>query len=439
MNAEEYIYACKNERRIWDRKGRITALVFGPVIKILSKILKMFEMTLASNSLCHFHYCIKALMDSLELFSGIGGLALGLEAAGFRHLEILESDSTCIETLRQNIDRDLFKPTCKVPVANDVRKFSFRKYEGKVTLLSGGPPCQPFSFGGSHKAASDNRNMFPEAIRAVREVKPKAFVFENVPGIMRPKFRNYFEFLRLSLTYPEIDQSKEDSWETKLAKLEQHHTSNKRSEGGYRVLVQSVNAADYGVPQSRQRVFMVGIREDVSNCWNFPPPTHSAKALELSKATGEYFERHQIKSDMQRAKLLCAVDHQQCLALKPWVTLRDAISDLPDPEINEIEMASDHRFRKGARIYKGHTGSKLDLPSKTLKAGVNGVPGGENMIVKDDGSVRYLTIRECARVQTFPDEFIFHEIWSRAVRQLGNAVPVKLAEVIGESLRKALC
>jgi DNA (cytosine-5)-methyltransferase 1 len=100
----------------------------------------------------------------------------------------------------------------------------------------------------------------------------------------------------------------------------------------------------------------------------------------------------------------------------------------PIPKLN-------HRFQPGARSYPGHTGSPLDEPAKTLKAGVHGVPGGENMLVRPDGSIRYFTVRESARLQTFPDNFKFHGSWTETMRQLGNAVPVKLAEVIANSVR----
>jgi DNA (cytosine-5)-methyltransferase 1 len=124
----------------------------------------------------------------------------------------------------------------------------------------------------------------------------------------------------------------------------------------------------------------------------------------------------------------------------PWQTVRDAISDLPDPEhdAGASRLISNHRFQAGARSYAGHTGSPLDEPAKTLKAGVHGVPGGENMLARPDGSVRYFTVRESARLQTFPDTFVFHGSWTETMRQLGNAVPVRLAEVIGRGVAHKL-
>ena len=123
-----------------------------------------------------------------------------------------------------------------------------------------------------------------------------------------------------------------------------------------------------------------------------------------------------------------------------WQTVRNAIIDLPDPELfpSKRTQFQDHRLQPGARSYPGHTGSPLDEPAKTLKAGVHGVPGGENMLRRPDGSVRYFTIRESARLQTFPDKMVFHGSWSETMRQLGNAVPVKLGRVVAESVRDKL-
>jgi DNA (cytosine-5)-methyltransferase 1 len=120
--------------------------------------------------------------------------------------------------------------------------------------------------------------------------------------------------------------------------------------------------------------------------------------------------------------------------------VRDAIADLPDPEqgIEAAREIPNHRFQPGARAYPGHTGSPLDEPAKTLKAGVHGVPGGENMLAKPGGGVRYFTVRESARLQTFPDDYVFHGSWSETMRQLGNAVPVRLAEVIGRDVARKL-
>jgi DNA (cytosine-5)-methyltransferase 1 len=120
------------------------------------------------------------------------------------------------------------------------------------------------------------------------------------------------------------------------------------------------------------------------------------------------------------------------------MTLANAICDLPAPSSQPAKNWANHILQPGAKPYPGHTGSPLDRPAKALKAGAHGVPGGENMILYPDGSVRYLSVRESARVQTFPDNYVFLGSWTEAMRQLGNAVPVKLAEAVGRSVAKAL-
>jgi DNA (cytosine-5)-methyltransferase 1 len=213
----------------------------------------------------------------------------------------------------------------------------------------------------------------------------------------------------------------------------------------YRVL----NAANHGVPQKRERVFIVGFRSDLGAKWSFPEPTHSLDAmLENQWIGGEYWERHEISKRarpetpdryVQRVENLRGSNFRPMLDHKPWRTVRDAFEGLPEPSADGT--AGDlfnHRYQAGARAYTGHTGSPIDFPSKALKAGDHGVPGGENMLVKINGEVRYFTVREAARIQTFPDGYIFHGSWSETMRQLGNAVPVRLAHVIASSVSKEL-
>lgn len=142
-----------------------------------------------------------------------------------------------------------------------------------------------------------------------------------------------------------------------------------------------VNATNYGVPQRHERVFIVGFRSDLGIKWSFPKATHSLQALKWSQRQGgEYWERHGIKQDSFLKKCQKPKDN-----LLPWQTVRDAISDLPEPSKHGDSFILNHVFRPGAKIYPRHTGSVLDMPSKTLKAGVHGVPSGENMLIKDDG------------------------------------------------------
>ncbi len=380
------------------------------------------------------------MMKSIELFAGAGGLGIGLHEAGFKPVNVIEWDSYCCDTIRENKTRGMKAVKDWKVTEGDVRTVDFKGYEGKVRLVSGGPPCQPFSMGGKHGAYDDARDMFPQAIRAVREAKPQAFMFENVKGLTRASFRNYFEYIRLQLEHPEIKSRRDEEWADHLARLEQHHTSGSRSGLNYRVVTQLVNSADYGVPQRRERVFFVGFREDLEISWHFPLPTYSKEALLWDQAVGSYWDRHKVaKKDRPQQQSKSSL-RELTSVLLPWRTTRDALVGLPDPEFDPkaSEEYLNHRFQPGARSYKGHTGSPLDEPAKTLKAGVHGVPGGENMLLRPDGSVRYFSVRESARLQTFPDNFLFHGSWSETMRQLGNAVPVQLARIVGENVASHL-
>jgi DNA (cytosine-5)-methyltransferase 1 len=383
-------------------------------------------------------------MKSIELFAGAGGLGMGLHRAGFRPLHVVEWDRYCCDTIRENaaVPRS---PVKDWPlIEGDVRDMDFRPFEDKLDLVSGGPPCQPFSVGGKHRAQADVRDMFPEAIRTVRETRPRAFIFENVKGLTRATFRNYFEYIRLQLEHPEIKARRDEDWSDHLARLEREHTHGKRRGLHYRVVTRVLNAADYGVAQRRERVVFVGFRDDLDLEWSFPVETHGEDALLWSQyRDGSYWERHGVARrhrDRNEAAAKRAARLREKPATVPWRTVRDAIADLPDPERQPLaaRMFANHRFQPGARSYKGHSGSPLDQPAKTLKAGVHGVPGGENMLAHPCGAVRYFTIRESARLQSFPDDFVFHGSWSETMRQLGNAVPVRLAESIGRDVARRL-
>ncbi len=380
---------------------------------------------------------------SLDICSGAGGLAAGLAESNFQTKMVCDFDADSCETLEKNKvcvsghDRGL------EIVRRDLRKIDFTEFSENIDLVSGGPPCQPFSRGGKHSAHRDKRDLFPEAIRAVREIRPKAYLFENVCGLQRLNFVQYFEYLRLQLTHPEIEKLKGEAWLDHVRRLENHHISGSKQGLNYRLVIHKLNAADYGIPQQRNRIFFVGFREEMGVDWYFPQPTHSKAALLAAMDNGSYWERNMVpkKSRKLTSVVGAAQEFFDLGELLPWVTLREAICDLPDPrEIMRSEGSVDplHVFRDGARSYKGHTGSRIDEPAKTLKAGVHGVPGGENMFTTDMGELRYFTLRECARVQSFPDHYEFSGSWSSVLRQMGNAVPLKLSAAIGTSIAGAL-
>ncbi len=368
---------------------------------------------------------------------------MGLSAAGFIPDLVVEWDKWCCDTIRENRRAGAgLVASWPDPVEADVRQIDFQEFEGRIELVSGGPPCQPFSVGGRHRAHDDGRDMWSEAVRAVREIRPKTFVFENVKGLTRASFATYLAYIVHQLSYPDIARLPDESWLSHLGRLEQHHTSGVRTGLQYQVVWQVLNAADYGVPQRRERVVFVGFRSDLGVAWKFPEKSHSHDRLLWEQCrTGAYWKRHQVAPDSCRLdpRLLAKVDRMTSEPKAfPWRTVRDAISDLPEPSSSRVGHLSNHRFQPGAKAYPGHIGSPLDEAAKTLKAGVHGVPGGENMLLRPDGTVRYFTVRESARLQTFPDTYVLHGSWSEAMRQLGNAVPPELAKVIANGIAQHL-
>jgi DNA (cytosine-5)-methyltransferase 1 len=390
-------------------------------------------------------------LTSIELFAGAGGLAMGVSLAGFRTQSVVEWDKWACDTVRQNqqFGYPLVRewPVVEGDVRDWIRDFDGSALEGKLDLVAGGPPCQPFSMGGKHKAHQDERDMFPVTVDVIRRMKPRAFIVENVKGLTRSSFHNYYQYILLQLEFPELGRRPDESWADHHQRLQQFKTAKRRGGVGlsYNILPTLVNAANYGVPQKRERVFIVGFRADLPVRWSFPRETHSLDALLHDQwVTSSYWERHKVPTRRRPAvpdSLTNTVARLRGLGLPPmhapWQTVRDALVGLSNPEISEGD-ATNHRFQGGARIYPGHTGSPLDMPAKTLKAGDHGVPGGENMMVREDGSVRYFTVRESARLQTFPDGYAFHGSWSEAMRQLGNAVPVALGRVVAASVAEHL-
>ncbi len=388
-------------------------------------------------------------MRSVELFAGAGGLGMGLGAAGFEPEMVVEWDAPSCRTLRDNKARGVAQVASWNIIEGDAREVAYDKVKGEIALVSGGPPCQPFSIGGKHKGQADERNMWPEAARAVRELAPRAFMFENVRGLMREAFEPYLSYVLLQLRLPGIAPDEGELWEDHAKRLRSAVDSAEAvsQELTYRVSIHPVDAADYGAPQKRRRVIIVGFREDEPAQWIPPQPSHSHEALLWDQwVSGEYWSRHGIsvkKRPEMPASVARAVERLKAFGQRPqtqaWRTVRDAISDLGEPAKAKLKVAN-HKYQPGARSYAGHTGCLLDSPAKALKAGAHGVPGGENMLAYPDGTVRYFSVREAARLQGFPDEYEFPATvaWGETMRQLGNAVPTQLAEAFGSAIAGAL-
>ncbi|PZQ52143.1 MAG: DNA (cytosine-5-)-methyltransferase [Rhodovulum sulfidophilum] len=373
-----------------------------------------------------------AVKSSVELFTGCGGLALGLSRAGFLASRMVEWDRHSVENVCHNRGRGLDHIRDWPIQRSDVREIDWAPHAG-LDLVAGGPPCQPFSIGGKHRGQDDRRDMWPEAVRAVREAAPRAFLFENVRGLTRPAFAEYLDWILKALSRPSVPLR---DGESRLS-----HRARLRGRPEYIVRYQSVNAADYGAAQKRHRVIILGLRADLGR---EPPelrPTHSRARLIWDQwVSGDYWTRHGIAAPAGPAPADAALARRLAASGErpgelPWRTVRDAIAGLGAPGAGDL---ANHVAQPGARAYPGHTGSPLDQPAKALKAGVHGVPGGENMLALADGSVRYLTVREAARLQGLPDDYEFIGSWSENMRQLGNAVPTELAEAAARVLAATL-
>lgn len=403
---------------------------------------------------------------SIELFAGGGGLALGLHQAGFRHLAVNERDGRSLDTLTANQASPAAAVLRRWPLLpGDVRQQPWDEYQDQVTLVAGGAPCQPFSIGGVHRGDEDARNLWPAFIDVVHRVRPLAVIGENVRGLARPAFAPYLDYICNRLSAPGLFPKPEESWQEHDARLREALRLGVLPDAErYLVDRRVVLAADYGVPQLRHRLFVIAFRGDLGVAWNpdapygsrwaWPTPTHDQNLLLAAQLSGSYWRDHglpprRVVVPSSRARAVALAEEAAAEGgARRWRTLRDALvgnlddggfAPLPEPETGvETQGFNFHVGIPGARLYKGHSGNPLDWPAKTIKAGVHGVPGGEHVVLLDDGSHRYLTVRECARVQTFPDGWRFEGPRSEASRQIGNAVPVRLARIIGQEVARSI-
>ncbi|MDX3657597.1 DNA cytosine methyltransferase [Streptomyces sp. ID05-26A] len=432
---------------------------------------------------------------SVELFAGGGGLAMAVHQAGFRPLLFNEFNKRACETLVASAKKtlgvdglertdetrpkppELGQPAPLYP--GDVRELDLSALQGKVDVLAGGPPCQPFSAGGVAKGDEDKRNMFPAVFKAVREMRPKVVICENVRGLLRPSFAEYFQYIQNELRLPFEKRDDDVQWQdhnAHLTRILDKLSDDDDHADHYKVVMVPVNAANYGVPQIRNRVVIVAFRADLGvdvDAFGKHVTTEKFSEAALLRSMrdedGPYWQRHHTvpghAREKVRSRIPKVIKEDDC---QPWRTLRDAIEGYgtdtklqPLPKVDlgrldekfnfgeEFEIA-DHIGWPGARIYKGHTPNELDRPAKTVKAGVHGVPGGESVVLLDDRVEdadspdgwrylhRYMTVRETARVMTFPDEWLGAGPRGEQMRQLGNAVPVVLGEFFAKAVAEAL-
>jgi len=325
---------------------------------------------------------------SIELFAGCGGLALGMEKAGFKHVLLNEFDKSACATLRKN------RPDWNV-VEDDIHNISFEEFEGKVDFLSGGFPCQAFSYAGNKGGFEDARGtLFFELARAVKEAKPKVFMGENVKGLYSHDKGHTFEVIK-----------------SVIADL------------GYTLVEpQVLKAIQYQVPQKRERLILIAIRNDIAEKVKFHYPSPYNRVVTLRDA---FFKG--ILYDCDVPSSIGQQYPKRKKEIMAQVPMGGYWKDLPEDLQKE--------YMKGCYDMEGgRTGIarrlSLDEPSLTLTC----APAMKQTERCHPVETRPLTVREYARIQTFPDDWEFCGNMTAKYKQIGNAVPVNLAAAVGRSL-----
>ena len=332
-------------------------------------------------------------MKSIELFAGAGGLALGLEQAGFEHIGLVEYDRSAANTLIMN--RPKWNVLCEdiaLTAQRDLEK-EFNIKKGELDLLSGGAPCQSFSYAGKRLGLQDVRGtMFYYYATFLEQLQPKMFLFENVRGL--------------------LSHDRGKTYRTILSIFE---------EKGYQTCHEVLNSWDYGVPQKRERLITVGIRKDLKNKCAFSFPM-----------------KHSYKPIMRDVKLDTNPSDDECSRYSPYK--EKVFSLVPpggywrdiDPEIAKEYMKTCWYMGGGRTGILRRIG--LDEPSLTVLTN----PGMKQTDRCHPLEVRPFSYRENARIQTFPDDWVFWGTLAEKYRQVGNAVPVRLAFEVGSKIKEAL-
>jgi DNA (cytosine-5)-methyltransferase 1 len=328
--------------------------------------------------------------EAIDLFSGAGGLSMGLKNAGWNVVSAIENDSTAIESHKANFPQ-------VEHICSDVRTIDFKRFSG-IDLVAGGPPCQPFSVSGKRLGSEDARDMVPEFIRAVQEARPKAFLMENVAGLAGTQFNHYL-----------------DTQITKLKSL------------GYFVFTSVLNAANFGVPQNRQRLFLIGIRYGrTASAFAFPKPTHGPNAPQKHLTAREALTNAPIDVPNNAKVVYCK---NPVLRASPFAGMMFNGKGRP---INLDGLS--HTIPASAGGNRTHI---ID-PTGIINHYHAELLSGRGPRVGQLDDVRRLTVRESARVQSFPDEFQFLGRQSSRYSQVGNAVPPKLACAVAKQVMLAL-
>ena len=385
----------KETLRRWDNSGKLVAKRskvndYRYYTKEHIEICKQLDLFIpGEEKATNFVKPIKTY-TSIELFAGAGGLALGFELAGLHHVILNEIDKYACDTLEAN------RPNWTISRV-DVKDLSFKEYKNKVDVLTGGFPCQAFSYAGKKLGFNDARGtLFFEYARAVNEIKPLICVGENVRGLL-------------------------------------NHEGGKTIQGmidildelGYRVMEPKVlKAINYNVPQKRERLFLIAIRKDIKTNYEYPLPSRKVYTLRDALKKGELYDSNVPTSQGQKYPKR---KHEILSMVPPGGYWRD----LPEKIQKEYMLQS---FYLGG----GKTGMarrmSWDEPSLTLTC----APAQKQTERCHPDQTRPFTVREYARIQTFPDDWTFSGSISQQYKQIGNAVPVNLAKEVGYSIIKFL-
>lgn len=386
----DLISVSKETLRRWDSNGKLKAtrhpmsnyrVYSKEQLQVFDKLNFLFNTDNKSNELKPEHN-----YNTIELFAGAGGMALGLEKAGLHCTILNEIDHWACETLRKN------RPSWSV-LEEDISKLEFSRFKGKIDVVTGGFPCQAFSYAGKKMGFNDARGtLFYEFARVVNEVKPLICVGENVRGLLRHDEGKTIEGMKSVL-----------------------------EELGYKVLDPTVlKAINYNVPQKRERLFLVGIREDIEVDFSYPKPFKNLYNLKDALKKGDLFDCDVPESSGSKYP----ERKKEILDLVPpggyW-------RDLP------LDIQKEY-MQKSFYLGGGKTGMarriSWDEPSLTLTCS----PAQKQTERCHPDETRPFTVREYARIQTFPDEWQFAGSVSSQYKQIGNAVPVNLAKEIGHSI-----
>ncbi|MCP9207118.1 DNA cytosine methyltransferase [Streptomyces sp. NEAU-Y11] len=316
-------------------------------------------------------------LSALSLFSGGGGLDLGVERAGFNHTASFELMPEAGDTLRKARDHwAVFSGNEE----GDVRGVDFKQWRGSVDLLHGGPPCQPFSNAGRQQGHLDERDMWPQFVRAVKETRPAAFIGENVPALASLKFSEYVS-------------------ENILTPLS----------GSYRIQKIILQASDFGVPQVRRRVFFVGFRtKKMADSWKAPEPTHYWGDASIMRG-------------------------QRCMGLREALGLPDIGVDDLSPTIRSSLTGPRHT----TSILNSVAAQRKFASLEIWPNGVAADRAAARAFVAKNGHFR-LSVPDVALIQGFPEDWPFVGATYMALGQIGNAVPPPLAYAVASSVLKVL-